>query len=356
MDLKPFISVVIPVYNAEKHINNAVNSIKDQTFKNFEIILVDDGSNDNSGYICDELSKSNAYITSIHHEKNKGLSITRNTGMESASGRYIFFMDADDRIDNNLFECFNAAVKKNAAQVTVFGLIEDYYDQNGKLCYSTKISHPEIYLSDKKSIRQEVIKLEQMTLYGYAWNKIYDLDYLKSKRLRFTDIKLIEDVKFNVDVFMDIDSLNILGITPYHYDKRIDSSLTSKFYKDYFYLNSSRVSMILNQYKKWDICDAEVLKILANVYVRYIISALQRNCDKRSKMKANDRRIWLLELYQNDLYKSLIMYADPESRIVKILSDLLKKKRIGFCLICGRLIYIIKNKLPILFAKAKQNR
>lgn len=353
---KPFFSIVIPVYNVERHLRKAVKSLFEQTVQDFEIILVDDCSPDSCPELCDELAREYDKISVIHHEVNKGLSGARNSGLEIATGRYIWFMDSDDYVENNLLEMAVASVEKNPAKVIVFGLTEDYYDAHDNLHHSVKIKDGEKYFSDKESLRSYVIELENKTLYGYAWNKIYDLDYLKSINLIFEKITLIEDIVFNIKYFMDIDTMNLLDFCGYHYNKRMESSLTSKFLPNYFELNSERVKRVLDQYKYWKMCDEKVQNILANIYVRYVISGLQRNCDKQSAMDHKERKAWLEALYNDSLYNELIAHFKTDNTVLNILGKLLKSKNTGLALAAARFVYIVKTKMPIVFAKLKQNR
>ena len=105
MDKNIFISVIIPVYNVEKYLRKSINSILEQSYKNYEIILIDDGSTDSSGLICDEYSKKHCFIKTFH-KKNGGLSSARNYGIDKSSGNYICFLDSDDWYSDNAFEEF----------------------------------------------------------------------------------------------------------------------------------------------------------------------------------------------------------------------------------------------------------
>lgn len=351
------ISVVMPVYGVESHLKSSVNSVLNQTYKNFEIVLVDDCSPDGCGALCDDFAEKEECVTVVHHLENKGLSKARNSGLDVASGDYVFFMDSDDVIDPDLLESVVLSLKKNEAQIVIFGLIEDYYDKQNVLKRSFPISYGrELLLNGAAEVRREVIDLELKTLYGYAWNKVYKLSYLRELGARFEKITLIEDIKFNVQVFQNAEAVNILNITPYHYMKRIDGSLTNKFVPDYFALHRQRVAMIYEQYEKWDLCNHYVRNKLANIYVRYIFSALQRNCDKRAALSFAGRFKWIHELFSDTLFSELIPYAASEIKLLSIMIYLLQKKRTFACLFLGRVIFIIKNKLPILFSKIKQSR
>ena len=356
---RPFFSVVMPMFGVEKYLENAVNSILSQTFSDFEIILVDDASPDACGEIAEDFAQKYNNISVVHHKKNLGLSMARNTGLSKALGNYIFFMDPDDTVENTLFEQVKNSLEKNSADVVVFGMIEDYYNDADELKKSVRVSYgKELFFSpsDLNDLRKEVIGLEQKTFYGYAWNKFYRLDYLKRIGAEFEVVTLIEDIMFNISVFDELTSLNILDTTPYHYMKRTSGSLTNKFVPDYFELHRRRVQSIYDQYERWGCLTDSVKNILANIFVRYIFSALQRNCDKRSRMSFIKRYIWLHNLYNDALVVGRVPYARAENSILRIMIFLLKGRHTVLTLALGRIIFLIKSKMPLIFARVKQNR
>lgn len=355
MDNNPLFSIVMPVYGVEKYLESGVKSVLAQQEQDFEIILVDDCSHDSSGEICDELAKTDKRITVIHLPENGGLSNARNKGFEKVSGKYVWFMDPDDTVSDGLLKSVKEALEKNPAKITVFGIHEEYFDANGNISYTNDITYGKEVLSDTvDELRKTVIELEKKTLYGYAWNKIYDVEYLRSINAEFEKITLIEDILYNVKVFQNTESLNILDIALYNYKRRMNESLTNKFVKDYYELHRKRVKMIYDQYIDWNMCDDNVKTVLADIYSRYIFSALQRNCDKRSQMSHTDRVKWLEALFDDDLWRELSDYVTVNLSFQGILSGFLKCRRKGLCLISGRFIFVVKEILPMVFAKAKK--
>ena len=121
------ISVIIPVYNVEKFIEQSIKSVLNQTYKNLEIILVDDGSTDSSGSICDEYSKKDKRIKVIHQD-NKGLSGARNSGLDIATGKYIMFLDSDDYFENNSCEILYSEIEKKQADYVIGNYIHTKYN------------------------------------------------------------------------------------------------------------------------------------------------------------------------------------------------------------------------------------
>ncbi len=119
MENQALVSVIIPVYNVEQYLRECVDSVINQTYKNFEIILVDDGSTDSSGEICDEYVEKDERISAIH-QKNAGPSKTRNTGLENATGKYIYFLDSDDYIESNALELLVSTAESSDADLVFF--------------------------------------------------------------------------------------------------------------------------------------------------------------------------------------------------------------------------------------------
>ncbi len=355
---KPYFSVVMPAFGVEKYLENAVNSILSQTLCDCEIIIVDDASKDNSGKIADTFAEKHSNIKVIHHEINRGLSEARNSGLRAASGDFILFMDPDDTVEPTLFEEIKISLEKQEADVVVFGMTEDYYDKNGVLQNSVPISYSAetLYLDTAEKVHNEILSLEKKTFYGYAWNKVYRREYLEKIDAKFETVVLIEDIVFNVNVFNSLSSLIILNSTPYHYMKRMDESLTNKFVPEYFAVHKRRVKMIFDQLTGFGVLTDEAKSDLGSIFARYILSAVQRNCDKRAKMSVKDRKDFIRELYKDELFLELVPYTHPQNAIVKLIVALLKKRSVVLLGLLGRVVYLVKNKMPMMFSRVKQNR
>ena len=355
MKNKLFFSIVMPAYGVENYIENSVKSILNQTVEDFEIIIVDDCSPDKTGELADKLALLDNRISVIHLEKNGGVSNARNEGFKRVQGEYVFFMDPDDTIASDLLSQIKDTLSVHPADVTVYGIREEYFDGDHNFAYDNKIIFDDKYhyFTEQSELRKAVIDLERLTMYGYPWNKIFSTEYVKNSGVEFRKITLIEDIMFNAEIFQNISSLNILPITPYNYKKRINESLTNKFVPQYFDLHRTRVKMLYDQQKSWGTLGDYEKTVLANIYSRYIFSSLQRNCDERANMTHKDRKVWLKNLFNDDLWVSLSKYATVNLSLQGILSGFLKMKSICLCLMAGRFIYTVKVKLPIVFSKLK---
>jgi glycosyltransferase involved in cell wall biosynthesis len=352
----PYFSVIMPVYGVEDYLDVAVKSVLAQTYSDFELILVHDCSPDRSGIICDNWVAKDQRVKVIHMPVNVGLSRVRNAGIREAQGKYVFFMDSDDTIDETLLTSCAESLIKNPAQAVVFGMTEEYFDNNGQFHHSHIVKHEECLFDNQEEARNAIIHLEEMGLYGYSCNKVYDLSIIKEKNINFEVVTLIEDIVFNVAYFMHVTTLNILGTAPYYYKKRLENSLTSRFVKDYFPLHERRVLEVLNQYRYFGLCTDDVKMRLGNIYFRYLLSGVQRNCDKRSNMNHNERKQFLKGVFCSTTFETLAPSVKPVSLIAKISYFTLQKKWVLPSLAIGCFTFFVKTKLPLVFAKLKQNR
>ncbi|MDM8247290.1 glycosyltransferase family 2 protein [Lacrimispora saccharolytica] len=192
------VSFIIPVYNCDQYLDKIVHEIENVKLEDYEVILIDDGSTDNSGKICDELAKANDKILCLH-QKNKGVSAARNKGLKESSGDYVCLFDADDDIDS---EQFYRLVKKleetDTVDMAIFGLAFDYY-YNGKLYRRDELSTPLRGIIENDTWIHRIYDLYNANAISPIWNKIYRRDFLLEHDLYLCeDMILYEDIEFSI--------------------------------------------------------------------------------------------------------------------------------------------------------------
>lgn len=216
---KPLISIVVPVYNVESFLDKCIESLITQTYSNIEIILVDDGSTDHSGKICDRYSEENANIIAVH-QKNQGLSGARNAGVKIAEGKYITFVDSDDYITIDFLDTLYASMVKYNADIAMCGPFKFYEDEQVR---SESIEREYTYTS------QEAIgaMLYRKKVNSYAWGKLYRAEIVKE--ISFPEGKLFEDL-FTIYKMYDLASVVIyIEKQMYYYRQRRGSIVNSVF-------------------------------------------------------------------------------------------------------------------------------
>ncbi len=182
MKKEPLVSVVIPVYNREKHIKKCLELITNQTYKNLEIIVVNDGSTDSSMEIAKQYP-----VKIIEHPKNRGLSAARNTGIDNAAGKYIHFMDDDDEINLAFYENLVKASEETGTDISASGMISQAMRHKTQL-FKKRKEHISL---------QERLTATYVGKWGYVWRYLFKLDFLKNYNLRFEDGRLMEDLAFS---------------------------------------------------------------------------------------------------------------------------------------------------------------
>lgn len=220
------ISVIIPVYNVEKYIEQCLDSIVNQTYQNLEIIIVNDGSNDNSLEIINRYSQNDRRIKIINLE-NKGVSFARNIGIKNSEGNYISFVDSDDYLNLNTYEKLVENLDGEDLIIFNYGRFEN----------STGEIIKEKYVSD-----DEMQELPEEKRYLYSkinhscWNKLYKTEYLKRNEFKFFEI-LYEDVFFNLEVIYSTNNIKILNEAFYKYRvNRKDSIMGNRNNNDLNYI------------------------------------------------------------------------------------------------------------------------
>lgn len=197
----PFFSIIVPSYNVEKYLGEAVESVEKQNFSDYEIILVDDGSTDNTGSLCDELANNNSKIRVIH-QKNAGLSEARNSGMQIAKGRYFILLDADDKLSNDSMENLQKAIEDQNYPDFVVSRRESFEDGSDEVkpcAYTFDI--PRLSNMKMSAIYSEIEEYSDCWL--GAWIFTISKEYFESKGLTFYPGILHEDEEWVPRVFFN---------------------------------------------------------------------------------------------------------------------------------------------------------
>ena len=208
--MQELISVIVPVYNVEKYLEKCVNSILSQSYKNIEIILVDDGSTDLSGEICDLYSKDYPNIKTIH-KKNGGLSSARNAGLDIARGQYIGFVDSDDWVKESMYENMYRNIKSSGCDIATCGMLLS--DGNKQKEYKN-IKKKKVYTRDRALIE---ILLER-DLDVSACNKLYNANLFRD--IRYPEGENNEDAAVIMDIMSKVKEIIHIGTPEYFYFQR----------------------------------------------------------------------------------------------------------------------------------------
>ena len=227
MDL---ISAIVPVYNVEKYLYRCVDSILKQTYENFELILIDDGSPDNCSQMCDELSEKDSRIKVIHQE-NQGLSAARNSGIKIAKGNYLTFIDSDDWISNTMFEDLINLIKEKNADISICNFIVT----DGNAIYK-KNTKAEEKLYSKDEFMKIILRVNSNRCIHYAWGKLYKKDVI-DKNEHYPVGMLNEDVEGMFKAVLKSEKIAETNKIGYFYYENSESISRKKFGENFLSLH-----------------------------------------------------------------------------------------------------------------------
>lgn len=235
------ISIILPVYNVDEYLNQCLESLQKQTYKNIEVIMIDDGSKDKSGLICDNWQKKDKRFRVIH-KKNEGLSKARNIGIKYASGKWIMFVDSDDWVTEDF--CLDAIKTMNEenADICVFNFIMYWNDDKYVKCNEFQ----KRCLDSERAIR----KLVCGELENYAWNKIYKKELFKG--VKYPEGKLWEDIGTTYKLFLNANKVSFCEKYNYYYrQNRVGSISLAKEKKGYLDLYEQYCEQLTECCKKY---------------------------------------------------------------------------------------------------------
>ena len=250
---KALISIIIPVYKVEKYLEKCIQSVINQTYENLQIILVDDGSPDNCGKICDEYAKKDHRIEVIH-KSNGGLSDARNKGLEIAKGEYIGFVDSDDYIEAGMYEVLYNLLKQYNADVSICNF---YTVSQGKI--SIKNADNGINEYNRIEILKEI--LLDKNIQSYAWNKLYKKELFDE--IKYPIGKKYEDIGTTFYLLEKCNKVVVTGKSEYYYINRQDSivnNVTESTITDYIELIMQRYDYIEENIKELSSYNKDYLK------------------------------------------------------------------------------------------------
>ena len=273
------ITVVVPVYNMGQYLKRSVNSLLKQTYKNYEIILVDDGSTDNSGQLCDELSKLHDSIRTIHKE-NGGLSSARNAGMRDATGGFIIFPDPDDWVEEDYLQRLIDLHQEYQSDLEICG----YYITDEKkqvtsceekihTCFSMEDATERLFIGGGYS--------------GFAWNKLYHLDIIRKNDLAFDEeLGMAQDLHFAFRYFLKCKKISYDSMPVYYYFQHAGGVTNTRAG-----LSTRKISGLKTYEKMAEIAEKEFAEVvpmihstLANICLQFIyIYYDSKMCDRNLK-------------------------------------------------------------------------
>ena len=295
----PFFSIIIPIYNVSRFIDSGIKYVLNQTFKDYEVILVDDGSTDGSDVKCDNLATAHP-ILRCFHQHNQGSGPARNKGIAEARGKYIVFFDIDDSIEKTLLqECYDELSSSGFPEMLIFSY--DSYDVKYKSLVSSVFEPIKCQSNDdiKNIYVDHLLGLKNHN--GFVWNKVYSRAFLINNGVVFPNLLIQQDEVFNTQAYLFLNTLSISSRILYHYKVYDKGNTRSFFIYNRFDIYNTVKNEFLKLYSHWSLDDVRMLRYVYKRFFQSIVGSLNSFLSIDSKSKYYRER---------DVNMKLIMCCD----------------------------------------------
>lgn len=341
------VSVVVPVYNSEVFLERCVNSILNQTYNNIEVILINDGSNDSSGEICDLLARQDKRVK-VLHQPNSGVSTARNNGINKAKGKFIQFVDSDDYIEDIMTEILIKEMNKEL-DIVMCGYKRINIDTNGKEIITNSNVYKKSYINKKEFLEDFGVYFKDMYI-NFIWNKLYRADIIKDNDIYYDkSIGWGEDLIFNLSYLKYCDKISIIEDLFYNYVNYNDGSITSTFNKNLYsnqqsmYTNIRKFLIENNSYygKNKDIIETR--------YTNRMISCINNLFHEDADYNTREIRTEINNIMGNEMFFKNLEYLNSSGLQRRIIGILIKRRYVNLIIFYFKMINLIKSSINPLY-------
>ncbi|MFC3904131.1 glycosyltransferase family 2 protein [Clostridium disporicum] len=312
------VSVIVPVYNGEKYLRECIDSICNQSYTDLEIIIINDGSNDNTSKIAKQIESKDNRVIYVEHE-NKGVSYSRNKGLDLATGEYIVFVDCDDTIEKGYIELLFNQISKNNLDIVSCG----YTDIS---IYGT-IKLNDFYIGNSMLNKDEFINNIFKGVGGTLWGKIFKTEIINKNKIRLNNnIFMCEDMLFVLQYSMQSKSFGAIEQSLYNYNRKNENSISSKINFEYFdnlikVMKSIEVILNENKYDK-NFIDSILCERIRSLTISF--SIMQH--DKNHKYSRNEKMNNIIYIFKNQYFKTYKELFKGNNRSENTLINLIKNE------------------------------
>ena len=341
MSAPPLVSVIVPVYNSEEYLHQCIDSILNQTYTNIELLLINDGSQDRSGEICDEFAEKDERIR-VFYQKNRGVSSARNLGLNNANGKWVSFVDSDDWEDKETYMEILNFVNYKKVDLVIWGIkfITGSYIQNRSFQTNALVN-------EKTDIQELLMQCDMERLLESPCNKLYLLRIIKKTNLEF-DVNLSnnEDIQFNCNYLQNVNAISIYKKSFYNYRKDINRpSLSNTFPENILEIIKGSIKMRTNLFSSYsghyrDKYDRFLEKQFCNFQLGLKLSMYNNGISAK-----NRRKKWkqFIKEVKVDQFKGIWYF------------HILKTKNIFFIDIVFKVRYMVQKHFPDMFLIFKKS-
>lgn len=356
----PLASVIVPVHNGARYIEQCICNLLEQSYENVELIIVNDGSTDETEDICKKLAENANEKLTILTQDMQGVSVARNKGLDVSKGKYVFFADVDDSLELNTIERCVGVMEKDSPDLLVFGYFFDIPGEKGDGIDHISNTYEGCFFHNKSEICEKLVDLYDANMMYNVWNKVFRKGIIERNSIRFTVGKVYnEDRDFVRDYLLNTDSLEVIPDCYYHYFR--DSRSTTGVYREnLFEIRKEEYFRLLDFFFSIGLADGKMTEYVSRQHIERVMGCVENLFvlldEKESKENRDFIKSEIRKIVCDEITVKAVNESIPKSKKMKIMTVPYKAKSVNGVYLMTYFIHKIKEKYPQLFHKLKQAR
>ncbi len=351
----PMVSVIIPAYNVEGYVQRAIESLQRQTFEDWELLVVDDGSTDRTGDIIRGLTRHDLRIVDFHPQ-NGGAPAARNLALDHAHGKYVYFMDADDWAEPTMLADMVSLAEKDHLELVVAGFfIDTYYGRDGQHTEEVK-SRPSAIHRTQHEFRAAAWQLFDQNLLYPPWNKLFLRSRIEELGLRFRPT-FWDDFPFVLDYIRDVETVGVIERPYYHFIRERSESETARWRPDMYEKREEEHGWMLDLYHYWGLDgDPASMEVVQRRYIERLVGCIENVCNPKCDYSRERKLEEIRRMICSDRAQLAVTVAQPRSRMMQAMLVPIRTKNVAMAYREGQFISYVKSHNTRMFATLKARR
>lgn len=347
-------TIVVPVYNGEPYINHCVEQIKVQTYKNLEVIFVNDGSTDDSEQVCREAIKGDDRFTLINKE-NGGTSTTRNKGIDNAHGKYIAFFDCDDEYDPEMIATLVSEMEHNNSDMVSCGYFFKVQTENET--YLEEKSYPYRVYPDFNAMKEEYVEIWDSDMLYNIWNKLYRMSVIEENNIRYREGHVYtEDRVFNRAFIKACKGVTFIDKCLYYYVRERSGSTSERYWDKNFEVRDKEYNELKAHFKEMHVWNEKSREYVSREFIERVAGCIENVFHAEDSLSSVQKRQLVRHMVSHPDVREASQYAQCRSKKMKIIALPIKMNWAFGSYFIGWMIYKVRKSNPVLFHKLKGRR
>lgn len=346
--MKPFISIIVPMFNSEDFIHKCLDSILNQSYENFELIVVDDGSTDSSVNIVNSFYDSRIKLYCLSHG---GVSNSRNYGINVSKGSYVIFIDSDDYIEFNMLEKFVDIINKYNPDFISCG----FFSETALSKKADLIKHNDFFYKNPKIFKKYIVNLYNNHILYNVWNKIFKKEIINKYSIRFPNINFGEDCNFIMEYIVHSKSFYNIGDCLYHYIRENKNSITTSYIPDLFKIRLFENKVFIHFFDEYGLDYSEYIDFISKRFIERTIGCLE-NIHRKNGLSFREKYMEVDNIIHNSETKKYLKIYKTNNRKIKIIIYTYRLNSPFLAFSIGYCLYLFKKIMPSYFNNLKNSR